>query len=182
MLDRVRANARHMAQLIEGLLTLSRLTRDEMRIEEVDLGELASSVLAELARAEPQRVVETSIAPGLLARGDPRLLRIVLENLLSNAWKFTGARAGARIEVGAEQRRGEARTFFVRDDGAGFDMAYAEKLFHPFERLHGQSEFPGTGIGLATAARIVQRHGGRIRAEGAIGRGAIFRFTLGEVS
>lgn len=182
MLDRVRANARHMAQLIEGLLTLSRLTRDEMRVEEVDLGELASSVLAELARAEPQRVVVTSIAPGLRARGDPRLLRIVLENLLSNAWKFTGAKAGARIEFGAEERGDEGRTFFVRDDGAGFDMAYAEKLFHPFERLHGQSEFPGTGIGLATAARIVQRHGGRIHAEGASGSGATFRFTLGEAS
>lgn len=180
MLDRVRANAKHMAHLIEGLLTLSRLSRDEMRVEEVDLGAIASSVLAELARTEPQRVVETSIAPGLIARGDPRLLRIVLENLLANAWKFTGAKPKARIEVGVEGPPDGEREFFVRDDGAGFDMAYAEKLFRPFERLHGQAEFPGTGIGLATAARIVQRHGGRIRAEGAVGRGATFRFTLGE--
>ena len=182
LLDRVRANARHMAQLIEGLLMLSRLTRDEMRLESVDLGALAATILADLARAEPERRVDVAIAPALRARGDPRLLRILLQNLLSNAWKFTGGKEHARIEVGLEPDAGGRGSFFVRDDGAGFDMAYAEKLFRPFERLHGQSEFPGTGIGLATAARIVQRHGGRIRAEGATGRGATFRFTLGDVS
>ncbi|MFN0008395.1 MAG: PAS domain S-box protein [Planctomycetota bacterium] len=180
ILGRVRANARHMAHLIEGLLTLSRLSRDEMRVEVVDLGAIASAIFSELARTDPQRSVATSIAPDLLARGDPRLLRIVLENLLTNAWKFTGAKPEARIEVGVVDRPGGVREFFVRDDGAGFDMAHAEKLFRPFERLHGQSEFPGTGIGLATAARIVQRHGGRIRAEGAVGGGATFRFTLSE--
>jgi light-regulated signal transduction histidine kinase (bacteriophytochrome) len=180
LLDRVRANAKHMAHLIEGLLTLSRLSRDEMRVEEVDLGAIAASVLAELSRTEPWRVVETSIAPSLVARGDPRLLRIVLENLLANAWKFTGAKPRARIEVGVEESPGGERVYFVRDDGAGFDMAYAGKLFRPFERLHGQTEFPGTGIGLATASRIVQRHGGRMSAEGAVDRGATFRFSLGE--
>jgi PAS domain S-box-containing protein len=183
MLERVRANAVHMAELIDGLLTLSRLSRDELRIEDVDLSEMGRSILSELEHADPERIVETRIAPSMRVRGDPRLLRLMLENLLNNAWKFTRGTEGARIEFGLDSGgtdAGEDRPdFFVRDNGVGFDMRYADKLFRAFERLHGQAEFPGTGIGLATAARILQRHGGGIRVEGVVGKGATFRFTLG---
>jgi light-regulated signal transduction histidine kinase (bacteriophytochrome) len=166
-----------MAALIEGLLSLSRVTRSELRRETVDLAELTRNIFAQLRRAAPGRNVETVVPDELAAEGDVRLLRGLLENLLSNAWKFTGQRAVARIEVGITKAAGE-RAYFVRDDGAGFDMAYAGKLFGAFQRLHSATEFQGTGIGLATVQRIVHRHGGRIWAESEVGRGATFFFTL----
>jgi light-regulated signal transduction histidine kinase (bacteriophytochrome) len=173
----VREAAQDMAALIEGLLSLSRVTRSELRRETVDLAELTRNIFAQLRRAAPGRNVETVVPDELAAEGDVRLLRGLLENLLSNAWKFTGQRAVARIEVGITKAAGE-RAYFVRDDGAGFDMAYAGKLFGAFQRLHSATEFQGTGIGLATVQRIVHRHGGRIWAESEVGRGATFFFTL----
>lgn len=173
----VREAAQDMAALIDGLLSLSRVARSELRREAVDLGELARNIFTQLRRASPGRTVETVVADDLLAEGDVRLLRGLLENLLGNAWKFTGRSATARIEIGVTQAGGE-RTYFVRDDGAGFEMAYAAKLFGAFQRLHSATEFEGTGIGLATAQRIVHRHGGRVWAESDVGRGATFFFTL----
>ncbi|HEY8429722.1 MAG TPA: PAS domain S-box protein [Sandaracinaceae bacterium] len=179
-LSRIRAGAQRMGVLIDDLLRLSRITRAELRSLPVDLGAMSREVIAELRKTEPERDVEVTIAAPLEARGDPSLLRVLLENLLGNAWKFTGKTAHARIEVGADTvaAPGE-RAFYVRDNGAGFEMQYADKLFTPFQRLHDASEFEGTGIGLATARRIVARHGGRIWAEGAPGRGATVWFTLG---
>jgi len=176
-LQRVRAASQKMGELIDALLVLSRVTRSEMRREPVDLSALAQAVLAELRGSDPQRQVAVSVAEGLSASGDPRLLRAALGNLLGNAWKFTSRTAGARIEVG-RLAAVEPPTFFVRDNGAGFDMAYAERLFSAFQRLHGPNEFAGSGIGLATVQRIIQRHGGRAWAEGQVGRGATFYFTL----
>ena len=173
----VREAAQDMAALIDGLLSLSRVTRSELRRETVDLAELARNIFGQLRRAAPGRVVETVIADDLVAEGDARLLRGLLENLLGNAWKFSGKQAAARIEIGMTQAGGE-RAYFVRDNGAGFDMAYAAKLFGAFQRLHSASEFEGTGIGLATVQRIVHRHGGRVWAESKVGRGATFFFTL----
>jgi light-regulated signal transduction histidine kinase (bacteriophytochrome) len=173
----VRESAQHMAQLIDDLLKLSRVTRSEFRQESSDLSSLARGVLAQLERADPDRRVEMVVKDGVVVQGDSRLLKIVLENLLGNAWKFTGKRADARIEFGATVSDGQ-RVFFVRDNGAGFDQAYAEKLFGVFQRLHAATEFEGTGIGLATVQRIVSRHGGRIWAEGAVDNGATFYFTL----
>jgi light-regulated signal transduction histidine kinase (bacteriophytochrome) len=138
---------------------------------------LARDVVGRLAAAEPARRVEVQVEEGLEADADPRLLRVLLENLLGNSWKYTGKEATGRIDVGAVDEPA-ARWFFVRDNGAGFDMAYAKKLFSPFQRLHTGEEFPGTGIGLATVQRIVHRHGGRVRAEGAVGAGATFFFSL----
>jgi light-regulated signal transduction histidine kinase (bacteriophytochrome) len=174
----IRQSTRQMAELIDGLLELSRITRSELRWEEVDLGELAHDVMAELRRGDPARHVEVQIASGLVAEGDPRLLRTVLQNLLGNAWKFTGNSDPARIEFGCEVSI-DRPSFFIRDNGAGFDMAYASKLFGAFSRLHSEREFPGTGIGLATVQRIIHRHDGHIWAEGAIGSGATFHFTIG---
>jgi PAS domain S-box-containing protein len=176
-LRRVRAATLRMAELIDDLLQLSRVTRAEMRRETVDLSTQAESVVAELRHAEPQRRIEVEIPPGLQAEGDPSLLRIVLQNLLSNAWKFTVRQPVAHIALGA-QDNGSEQVFHVRDNGAGFDMAYAHKLFGAFQRLHSPAEFPGTGIGLATVQRIVHRHGGRVWVEGAIGEGATFYFAL----
>jgi len=176
-LRRVRAATRTMAQLIDDLLDLSRVTRAEMRRDAVDLGPLAQSIAAELQTMQPERQVEVIIADGLNTRGDPRLLRVVLENLLSNAWKFTGQQPQARIAFGLAEQNGQT-AYFVRDNGAGFDMAYADKLFGVFQRLHRADEFPGTGVGLATVQRIIHRHGGRVWAEGAVGQGATFYFTL----
>ena len=139
----------------------------------------AQTVVAELRERDPKRQVELQIAKGLVAHGDPRLLRVVLENLLGNAWKFTSKQPHATIEFGSAGQNG-TREFFVRDNGAGFDMVYADKLFAPFQRLHLDSEFSGTGIGLAIVERIVSRHGGRIWAEAAVGQGAAFFFTLGD--
>jgi light-regulated signal transduction histidine kinase (bacteriophytochrome) len=153
------------------------MTRAEMRQEAVDLTALATSVAAELTRTAPGRHVTFEIEPGMTATGDVSLLRIVLENLLGNAWKFTSRRPEARITVGRTTRDG-CPAFFVRDTGAGFDMAYAGKLFGAFQRLHGAGEFAGTGIGLATVQRIVRRHGGEVWAEGAVGQGATLTFSL----
>lgn len=176
-LQRIRAAADSMAQLIEDLLNLARVTRAEIQREDVDLSELAEKAAAGLRQSEPDRQVDMVIAPGLIARADLRLARVVMENLLSNAWKFTAKHAHARIDVGRQAKDGRT-VFFVRDDGAGFDMAYASKLFGAFQRLHSHSEFPGTGIGLATVQRIINRHEGVIWAEGAVERGATFYFTL----
>ena len=176
-LKRVRAASQRMGQLIDDLLDLSRMTRSEMRRESVDLSDLAKSFAEELKRSQPERRVEFLIEGGLLVEGDKSLLRVVLENLLRNAWKFTGKQTHARVEFGASEQE-DKRAYFVRDNGAGFDMAYADKLFGAFQRLHGGSEFEGTGIGLATVQRIIHRHGGRVWAEGRVGYGATFYFTL----
>jgi signal transduction histidine kinase len=178
-LRRIRAATQRMGELIDDLLDLSRVTRREMRHDDVDLTALATAVTAELHRAEPERPVEVDIAEGLQGRGDPALLRLLLENLLGNAWKFTARARPARIEVGV-RREGGGLAYYVQDNGVGFDTAYADKLFGAFQRLHAASEFPGTGIGLATVQRIVLRHGGRVWADSAPGQGATFYFTLGE--
>jgi len=176
-LGRVRTATQRMGELIDDLLKLARVTRAEMAAADVDLSALARTVADELAAREPGRDVEVAIEPGLTVHGDPRLLRIVLENLLGNAWKFTGGRSKARIAFG-RRGSGEDAVLFVRDNGAGFDMAYAGKLFGAFQRLHGAREFPGTGIGLATVQRIVHKHGGRIWADAEPDNGATFSFTL----
>lgn len=176
-LQRVRAATQHMAQLIDDMLNLSRVTRSEMRRETVDLSAIARTIAMELQKTEPQRQVEFVVAEGLTASGDARLLRVVLENLLRNAWKFTGKRPRAKIEFGVIQNNGSSG-YFVRDDGAGFDMTYANKLFGAFQRLHAVTDFKGTGIGLATVQRIIHRHGGRVWAEAKVEQGATFHFTL----
>jgi signal transduction histidine kinase len=177
-LSRVREASQHMSQLIDDVLYLSRVTRADLREQEIDLSALASLILARLQEGEPDRKVEVKIRPGMVVTGDGQLLRIALENLLENAWKFTGQQPEPRIEFGATQASGEP-TYFIRDNGAGFDMTYADRLFGPFQRLHPQAEFPGSGIGLATVQRIIHRHGGRVWAEGLVGQGATFQFTLG---
>jgi signal transduction histidine kinase len=177
LLARIRRGVKRMSQLIQSLLDLSRATRVEIRKQPVGISEIAASVLEDLRQVSPERNVEVSIEPGLTAEGDPDLIRIVLENLLSNAWKFSSRTEAACIDVGFTANGG-AREFFVRDNGAGFDRAYAQKLFRPFQRLHLESEFEGNGIGLATAQRIVRRHGGAIRAESDKGTGATFYFSL----
>jgi len=176
-IDRVQANSQRMAQLIQDLLSLSRITRNAIERQPIDLSAVAQSVADELLQSEPDRRVEFVIAPHAPVAGDPAMLRILVENLLGNAWKYTGKHAAARIEFGVQHDRGEW-THYVRDDGAGFDMEFVGKLFQPFQRLHLSSEFDGTGIGLAIVERIVRRHGGRVWAEGAVERGATFYFTL----
>ena len=176
-LRRIRAASQRMAQLIDDLLNLSRVSRAELRREPVDLSALATAVIEELRRAQPERRVEVVIAPGLTADADPRLLRVVMENLLGNAWKFTSKRQEARIEFAAIPRE-DRQVYFVRDNGAGFDMTYVGNLFAPFQRLHAVGEFEGSGIGLATVQRIVRRHGGQAWAEGGVDQGATFYFTL----
>jgi light-regulated signal transduction histidine kinase (bacteriophytochrome) len=179
-LERVREASRQMSQLIDDVLHLSRVTRAEIREHEVDLSALVSLLLDRMREAEPARSVEVRVRPGITVTGDGQLLRVAIENLLENAWKFTGREPAARIEFGMTNVAGEP-TYFVRDNGAGFDMAYAERLFGPFQRLHLASEFPGTGIGLATVQRVIHRHGGRVWAEGMLGQGATFHFTIGRV-
>jgi light-regulated signal transduction histidine kinase (bacteriophytochrome) len=169
-----------MSALIDDLLGLSRVSRPVPRKELVNLTELARSVVAELQNKEPGRKVVIEIAEGLSARADPSLITIVLVNLLGNAWKYTAKRLEAQIAFGQESK-GNETVFYVRDNGAGFDMAYADKLFAPFQRLHHDSEFEGTGIGLATVQRIVSRHGGRVWAEAVVDEGATFCFTLGDI-
>lgn len=176
-LNRVRAACQNMGQLIDDLLGLSRVIRHELRFEEVDLTATVRSIVAQLTQSEPDRRVHVEIAEGVRAQGDPGLLRIVLENLLNNAWKFTRKTSDPRIEFGTLEKDG-VPVMFVRDNGAGFDMSYADKLFGAFQRLHEAREFPGTGIGLATVHRIVHRHGGRVWAEAAVGKGATFSFAL----
>jgi signal transduction histidine kinase len=188
-LGRIRKASQRMSALIDGLLELSRLNRSELRRQRLDVSELAGTIVEELREAEPGRQVEVVIADGLSAYGDRNLVRGLLANLIGNAWKFSAGHETARIEVGAlndeaaAEKGGEGgaageTVIFVADDGVGFDMAYADKLFSPFQRLHSPEEFEGTGIGLATAARIVHRHGGRVWAESVVGRGATFFFTL----
>lgn len=177
-LRRIRAATQRMGQLIDDLLTLSRVSRTEMRQETVNLSALAEAIVAELQQIHPDRGAQFVLEPELLVQGDTRLLRVMLVNLLENAWKFTSKQSQARIELGTEIQDNGKKIYFVRDDGAGFDMAYADKLFGAFQRLHTLSEFPGNGIGLATIQRIVHRHGGRVWAEGAVGKGATFYFTL----
>jgi PAS domain S-box-containing protein len=177
-LARVRAGSQRMGQLIDDLLGLARINRSEMNRSDVDLAQLARDTVEELRRRDPDRRVEVVISERAPAHGDSRLLRAALENLLGNAWKFTSRTADPKIELGWEKRDGIA-TYYVRDNGAGFDMAYAHKLFAPFQRLHQQSEFEGTGVGLATVRRIITRHGGKLWAESTPGRGATFWFTLG---
>jgi PAS domain S-box-containing protein len=176
-LHRVRRAAQRMAQLIDDMLTLSRVSRTEMTAQRVPLSDLARAVAGDLHGAQPERQVDFVIQDGIEARGDGRLLRIVLDNLLGNAWKFTSRHPTARIEFGME-RREEAPVYFVRDDGAGFEMTYGHTLFRAFQRLHAVTEFPGTGVGLATVQRIIHRHGGKVWADGAVERGATFYFTL----
>jgi light-regulated signal transduction histidine kinase (bacteriophytochrome) len=177
-LRRIRSATQRMGQLIDDLLTLSRVTRSEMQKESVDLSRLASCICTNLQQAYPERQVDFEVQPGLVVQGDARLLRVLLDNLLNNAWKFTSRQLQARIEFGAIAQENGMPVYFVRDDGVGFDMVYVNKLFRPFQRLHGMNEFPGNGIGLATVQRIVHRHGGRVWAEGALTRGATFYFTL----
>ncbi|MEO6056402.1 MAG: response regulator [Gemmatimonadales bacterium] len=179
-LDRVREASGQMSQLIDDVLYLSRVTRAEMREQELDLSALVTLRLDRMREAEPGREVEVKVRPGVTVVGDGQLLRIAVENLLENAWKFSGRTPGARIEFGLTYHEGEPACF-VRDNGAGFDMAYAARLFGPFQRLHLATEFPGTGIGLATVQRIIHRHGGRVWAEGRPGEGATFHFTIGRM-
>jgi signal transduction histidine kinase len=177
-LDRIREASRQMSQLIDDVLYLSKVSRSEVRQQEIDLSALVESILERLREGEPDRAVETRVRPGVIVVGDGRLLRIALTNLLENAWKFTARQPAARIEFGTVTA-GVEPAYFVRDNGAGFDMAYVDRLFGPFQRLHLASEFPGSGIGLATVQRIVHRLGGRVWAEGVVGQGATFSFTLG---
>ncbi|MBI5561348.1 MAG: hypothetical protein HY894_00615 [Deltaproteobacteria bacterium] len=175
---RVRSASGRMGLLIDDLLELARITRMEMRQARVDLSTMGRAIAGELKRSQPERDAEFVIEDGLAARGDVRLLRVALENLLGNAWKFTGRRKGALIEFKAAGEKDGRVVYCVKDNGAGFDMRYSDKLFGAFQRLHSTSEFQGTGIGLATVARIIRRHGGAVWAEGAVDAGAAFFFTL----
>ncbi len=177
-LMRIRTAAQRMAQLIDDLLNLSRVTRAPLSPEPTNLSTVAQHIVQELQQAEPNRIVEFSITPNIVANSDPRLMKVVLENLLNNAWKFTSKQEFARIEFGAKDDPTHGHIYFVRDNGAGFDMAYVNKLFGAFQRLHTSSEFPGIGIGLAIVQRIINRHGGRVWAEGEVNKGAVFCFTL----
>jgi PAS domain S-box-containing protein len=206
-LNHIQAASARMGQLINDLLSLSRVSRQPLRRQRVDLSALARGVAADLQAANPGRTVDLVFADGIIAPGDPSLLRVVLENLLGNAWKYSTKRPQARIEFGAmsiaeygriadsrmqdhsatpgsfnpqSEIRNPQVVYFVRDNGAGFDPAFSDKLFAPFQRLHSEAEFEGTGIGLAIVARIVRRHGGDIWAEGAVEQGATFYFTLGD--
>lgn len=174
---RIRSGTERMTERINGILALSRVNRAELVPSECDLSALARAAAAQLQAQDPQRTVRLTLQEGLVDQGDPKLLRSVLEQLLGNAWKFSRERPVAEIEFGAKQEPG-GRTYFVKDNGAGFEMAYQHKLFGVFQRLHSQSEFEGNGIGLAMAHRVIRRHGGRIWGEGQPGQGACFYFTL----
>jgi PAS domain S-box-containing protein len=176
-LNRLQRNVRRMGRMIDDLLNLSRATRADLERSEVDLSAMSHDVLADLRTIDPGRTVALVVPDGLTAEADPHLLRLAMQNLLANAWKFTGKRSDAVIEVGRADRSGET-FFFVRDNGVGFDMGYANKLFTAFQRLHTTADFEGTGIGLAIVARVVRRHGGRIFAEAEVDRGATFYFNL----
>ncbi|MEY4754993.1 MAG: hypothetical protein RJA44_2668 [Pseudomonadota bacterium] len=178
LLERMQAAARRMGQLIDDMLILSRISRAELKAEDFDISALAREVAEGLREAYPERQVELIVPDGLRARGDPKLVRIVLDNLLGNAWKFTSQTGHAVVEFGCSQDEQHGLRYFVRDNGAGFDMAYADKLFGAFQRLHSAVEFPGSGIGLATVARVIHRHGGSTQAEGRVGQGATIWFSL----
>jgi signal transduction histidine kinase len=176
-LKKMREASRRMTSVFDGLQMLFRLTSGEIRREDIDVSTLANQVVEETRAENPERNVQVDIAPGITASGDQRLVRILLANLINNAWKFTSTKSAPRITIGREMVDGEPR-IFVKDNGVGFDMIDAHRLFGAFQRLHSQSEFPGAGIGLATARRIVNRHGGRIWGEGAVGEGATFYFVV----
>jgi PAS domain S-box-containing protein len=182
LIRRMRAATVRMGQLIEDLLGLSKISRAEVHRQSVDLSKLAAAVVDDLSSRDTERRIEIELEPGLVAEADPRLLRVALENLFGNAWKFTGKNPSARITFGAAESGEYGLSYFVRDNGAGFDMAFANQLFAPFQRLHAASEFEGTGIGLATVQRIIHRHQGRIWADSRPGAGATFSFTLGNLS
>ncbi len=176
-LERVRAASQRMSKLIDAMLHLARLTRAELHTKTVDLSALAQNVIGDLRQVDPEHHVNWRVQEGLVAIADPHLLRVVFENLLGNAWKFTTHTSDANIEFGVTEYRNQT-AFFVRDNGVGFDMTYVHKLFGAFQRLHAFSEYPGVGVGLATVQRIIQRHGGEIWAEGLVGKGATFYFSL----
>jgi light-regulated signal transduction histidine kinase (bacteriophytochrome) len=176
-LDQIDIASRKMGELIDGILVLSRSTRGELRRDAIDISALATRLLEELVRGEPERQVGWLVEPNLLATGDARMIEAVLSNLLDNAWKYTGKAKAPSIRVFSGEIDGSSG-FCVADNGAGFDMTHAEQLFQPFRRLHRQDEFPGIGIGLATVQRIVHRHGGEVRGESRPGAGATFCFTL----
>ena len=177
-LSRIRDSVRQMGELIDGLLSLAQLSRDTLQIGQVDLTAIAASIGQEYRERNPDRTVNLHIQDAMLVTGDHRQLLVVVQNLLGNAWKFTSRQALAEIEVGSQPGKAGETVYFVKDNGAGFDMTYAEKLFGTFERLHSPSDFPGTGIGLATVKRVIDRHGGRIWAESKPNAGAVFYFTL----
>jgi len=176
--ERIVTATRQMSDIIDDLLELARITKAAIQRETINLSRLATEILNRLREEEPGRDATVSIETNLMAQGDPGLLRVVMENLLGNAWKYSSAKAQTRIEIGRIAAAGGGDAFFVRDHGAGFDMAHAGKLFAPFQRMHRPDQFPGTGVGLATVQRIIQRHGGRIWAEAAENQGATFYFTL----
>lgn len=177
-LDRVVRSGQRMAELIEDMMVLSRISRSEMQRGPVDLSATALEIADELAQGQPDRDVEVDVKPGLVADGDPKLLRIMIENLLGNAWKFTALQPDPCIEFGALPSDNGERVFYVRDNGAGFNMEHAGRLFTPFQRLHREAEFPGSGVGLATVQRVVRRHGGKVWAQGKVSHGATFFFTV----
>jgi light-regulated signal transduction histidine kinase (bacteriophytochrome) len=176
-LAKIEGGVKHMAELLDALLALSRISRHTLYRENVDVSALAQEIAAELRHREQDRVVDITVQPGMTAHGDRRLIGDLFSNLIDNAWKFTRNASAARIEVG-HTRQGRMALLYVKDNGAGFDMAYAQKLFQPFQRLHSAEQFAGNGVGLATVARIVERHGGRIWSEAETGKGATFYFTL----
>jgi signal transduction histidine kinase len=176
-LQRIQGSVKQMSELIDALLVLSRISRHTLHREIVDVSAVAESIVQELRQKDPSRTVDVSVEPNMSVHGDRRLIADLFENLISNAWKFTSKTPSPRIEIGQSQH-GSMATLYVRDNGAGFDMAFEQKLFKPFQRLHGTSEFEGSGVGLATVARIVDRHGGRIWAEGKPNSGAVFYFTM----
>jgi light-regulated signal transduction histidine kinase (bacteriophytochrome) len=170
-----------MNTLINALLEMSRFSRKDLKRQSVDLSDIVHCIAAELQQNDAARSVEFIIAEGITVQGDNELLHIVLQNLLNNAWKFTAQRTSGRIEFGVTLQADGSEAYFVRDNGAGYDMAFADRLFGPFQRLHSQEEFPGIGIGLATVQRIIYRHGGRVWAEGEVDKGATFYFTTDKV-
>lgn len=178
LLRRVVGASAHMGKLFDGLLNLSRIGRQPLSMRQVNLSAVAREIIDGLAQANPERHVEVSIEPELTARADPGLMRVVMDNLVGNAWKFSAKSAQARIEIGSARRDGDT-VVYVRDNGVGFDMTYSDKLFRPFQRLHGAKEFEGIGIGLATARRIIERHRGKIRIESAVDGGTSVFFTTG---
>jgi light-regulated signal transduction histidine kinase (bacteriophytochrome) len=178
-LQRIRAATQRMGRLIDDMIGLSKLSRAEMKLERIDVTDLVEQIVAELRRHGPERTVDVLIRPGMTATGDPQLVRLAFQNLIENAWKFTSRRSRATIDIGQSRDEEGTPAFYVGDNGAGFDPAYADKLFGAFQRLHASVEFPGTGIGLATVQRIVHRHGGHVWAEGETNQGACFYFTLG---
>ena len=181
-LNRIYAGSTKMGELIEGLLSLAKLSRGDLNRQDVDLTAMTAKMVRELRDAEPDRVVDVTIQADLVVNGDAAMVTVIMQNLVSNAWKYSGKTPLARVEIGSETTPDGVRCIFVRDNGAGFDMAYAEKLFQVFQRLHQDTEFKGTGIGLANVQRVVERHGGRVWAQAAVGKGATFRFTLNQVT